>query len=159
MISHLMGVWSFTWPVHGSYMIIAWSAKWVVHDSHGTSQARILEWVAISLLQGIFPIQGSNQHLLSLLRWQANYLPPSHLGNPGTHKSRPLKFSRGHTLESFWYLKISLTYDFSHKYLYFIWVYLLTPLVSALILFPPKSLKAIVFWLFPQTTLYFLNTS
>ena len=29
-----MGVWSFTWPVHGSYMIIAWSAKWVVHDSH-----------------------------------------------------------------------------------------------------------------------------
>ena len=34
MISHLMGVWSFTWPVHGSYMIIAWSAKWVVHDSH-----------------------------------------------------------------------------------------------------------------------------
>ena len=34
MISHLMGVWSFTWPVHGSYIIIAWSAKWVVHDSH-----------------------------------------------------------------------------------------------------------------------------
>ena len=34
MIPHLMGVWSVTWPVHGSYMIIAWSAKWVVHDSH-----------------------------------------------------------------------------------------------------------------------------
>ena len=29
-----MGVWSFTWPVHGSFMIIAWSATWVVHDSH-----------------------------------------------------------------------------------------------------------------------------
>ena len=125
---------------------------------HGISQARTLEWVAISLLQGIFLTQGSNQHLLSLLRWQANYLPPNHLGNPSTHKSRPLKFLKGNILESFWYLKISLMYDFSHKYLYFIWVYLLTPLVSALILFPPKSLKAIV-WLFPQTTLYFLNTS
>ena len=31
------------------------------------SQARILEWVAISLLQGIFPIQGSNLHLLPSL--------------------------------------------------------------------------------------------
>ena len=29
-----MGVWSFTWPVHGSYVIIAWSATWSVHDSH-----------------------------------------------------------------------------------------------------------------------------
>ena len=31
---------------------------------HGISQARILEWVALFLLQGIFPTQGSNLHLL-----------------------------------------------------------------------------------------------
>ena len=38
---------------------------------HGISQVRILEWVAISSLQGIFPNQGSNPHLLCLLscRW------------------------------------------------------------------------------------------
>ena len=30
-----MGVWSFTWPVHGSYMIIALSATWVVHGKAG----------------------------------------------------------------------------------------------------------------------------
>ena len=33
---------------------------------HGISQARILEGVAL-LLQGIFPTQGSNPHLLHLL--------------------------------------------------------------------------------------------
>ena len=43
----------------------------------GTLQARILEWVAMpSLLQGIFPTQGSNQHLL---HWQADSLPLSYL--------------------------------------------------------------------------------
>ena len=31
---------------------------------HGILKARILEWVAHSLLQGIFPIQGSNLGLL-----------------------------------------------------------------------------------------------
>ena len=31
---------------------------------HGVLQARILEWVAFSLLQGIFPTQGSNPGLL-----------------------------------------------------------------------------------------------
>ena len=29
------------------------------------------------LLQGIFPTQGLNQHLLHLLRWQACSLPPA----------------------------------------------------------------------------------
>ena len=33
---------------------------------HGIFQARILEWVAICLLQGIFPAQGSNPCLLCL---------------------------------------------------------------------------------------------
>ena len=32
-------------------------------EVHGILQARILEWVAISLLQGIFPTQGSNPSL------------------------------------------------------------------------------------------------
>ena len=38
----------------------------VVSDSlrlHGLLQARILEWVAFSLLQGIFPTHGSNPGL------------------------------------------------------------------------------------------------
>ena len=34
------------------------------------------------LLQGIFPTQGSNLHLLGLLRWQVGSLPLSHLGSP-----------------------------------------------------------------------------
>ena len=34
------------------------------------------------LLQGIFPAQGSNPHLLSLLHWQVDSLPLSHLGSP-----------------------------------------------------------------------------
>ena len=46
---------------------------------HGISQARILEWVAIFLLQGIFPTQGSNPYLL---HWQADSLPLSYLGGP-----------------------------------------------------------------------------
>ena len=34
------------------------------------------------LLQGIFPTQGSNLHLLCLLHWQVDSLPLSHLGSP-----------------------------------------------------------------------------
>ena len=34
------------------------------------------------LLQGIFPTQGSNLHLLCLLRWQVVSLPLSHQGSP-----------------------------------------------------------------------------
>ena len=48
-------------------------------SGHGVSQA-ILEWVAISLLQGIFPTQGLNLCLLSLLHWQVGSLP---LAPPG----------------------------------------------------------------------------
>ena len=45
---------------------------------HGIFQARMLEWVAISL-QGIFPTQGSNP---CLLHWQADSLPLSYQGSP-----------------------------------------------------------------------------
>ena len=44
-------------------------------SDHGISQARILEWVAISFSRGSFPTQGSN---LCLLHWQASSLPLSH---------------------------------------------------------------------------------
>ena len=50
---------------------------------HGISQARILEWVAISchfLLQGIFPTQGSNPCFLCLLLWQVGSLPTEPAG-------------------------------------------------------------------------------
>ena len=42
------------------------------------SQARILEWFAISFSRGIFPTQGSNPRLL---HWQADSLPLNHLGS------------------------------------------------------------------------------
>ena len=45
----------------------------------GISQARILEWVAISFSRGIFPTQGSNLHPL---HWQVDSLPAYHLGSP-----------------------------------------------------------------------------
>ena len=35
-----------------------------------------------ALLQGLFPTQGLNPHLLHLLHWQAGSLPLSHLENP-----------------------------------------------------------------------------
>ena len=39
---------------------------------HGISQARILEWVAISFSRRYFPTQALNPHLL---HWQVNSLP------------------------------------------------------------------------------------
>ena len=53
---------------------------------HGTSQERILEWVAISFSRGSSQTQGLNPHLL---RWQAHSLPLSHQGSP--ELSRPLQ--------------------------------------------------------------------
>ena len=38
----------------------------------GILQARILKWVAIPFIQGIFPTQGSNLHLLCRVHWQAS---------------------------------------------------------------------------------------
>ena len=42
---------------------------------HGIFQARVLEQVAISLLQGIFPTQGST-HVSCIGRWILYHLPP-----------------------------------------------------------------------------------
>ena len=47
----------------------------------GIFQARVLEWVAISLLQGIFPTQGSNPGLPHCRR---TLYPLSHQGSPQT---------------------------------------------------------------------------
>ena len=44
---------------------------------HGISQARILEWGCLFLLQGIFLTQGSNP---CILHWQADSLPLNHRG-------------------------------------------------------------------------------
>ena len=49
--------------------------------SMGYFQARILEWIAISLLQGIFLTQGSNLYLLCLLHCRQILYPMSHLRN------------------------------------------------------------------------------
>ena len=49
---------------------------------HGIFQARILKQRCHFLLQGIFPTQGLNPRLLSLLHWQADSLPLHHLGSP-----------------------------------------------------------------------------
>ena len=49
------------------------------YSVHGILQARILEWIAIFLLQGIFLSQESNPHLL---HWQAYSLPLSPQGSP-----------------------------------------------------------------------------
>ena len=49
---------------------------------HEILQARILEWV---VMQGTFPAQGSNPHLLCLLHWQASSLTLAQPGKPGTH--------------------------------------------------------------------------
>ena len=46
---------------------------------HGILQARVLEWVAIFLLQGIFPTQGSNRGL--------PHSGPSE--PPGTNEQKP----------------------------------------------------------------------
>ena len=46
---------------------------------HGILQARILQWVAISFIQGIFPIQGSN---LGLLHCRQVVYHLSHQGSP-----------------------------------------------------------------------------
>ena len=62
---------------------------------HGISQARILEWVAMPLLQGIFPTQGLSPCLLCLLHWQAGSLPLVPPGKPRKNSYR-VKISNTH---------------------------------------------------------------
>ena len=59
---------------------------------HGILHARILEWVAFPLLQGIFPTQGLNPGLLHC-RWILYQL--SHKGSPRILEWVAYPFSRG----------------------------------------------------------------
>ena len=55
------------------------------------------------LLQGIFPIQGSNWCLQHLLHWQADSSPLSHLGSAAQDRC-PINTSRLIQVSSFWQL-------------------------------------------------------
>ena len=57
------------------------------------------------LLQGIFPIQGSNWCLQRLLHWQADSLPLSHLGSAVQDRC-PITTSRLIQVSSFWQLSL-----------------------------------------------------
>ena len=62
---------------------------------HGTSQARIQEWVAISFSRASSLTRGSNPCLLRLLHWQAGSLPVVPAGKP-----RPISESESHSVVS-----------------------------------------------------------
>ena len=66
---------------------------------HGILQAGILEWVACSLLQGIFPTQGSNPGLLHC-RWILYQL--SHQGSPRILEWVAFPFSSGSSWPRNW---------------------------------------------------------
>ena len=66
---------------------------------HGILQARILEWFAMPSLQGIFLIQGLNQHFLGLLHWQVSSLPLAPSG-----KLRLIQYKG----KSFWSMYLSV---------------------------------------------------
>ena len=58
---------------------------------HGIFQASILEGIAISFSRGSFWLaKGLNPHLLHLLHWQVDSLPPYHLGTKIPHIARVL---------------------------------------------------------------------
>ena len=54
----ILSLWMFL--VSESRSIMSTLCDSMDYTVHGTLQARILEWVSLSLLQGIFPTQGSN---------------------------------------------------------------------------------------------------
>ena len=56
---------------------------------HGLLQTRILECIALSFLQGIFPTWGPHCRLLRLLHWQAGSLPLAPTGKPFTLSLHP----------------------------------------------------------------------
>ena len=66
---------------HVRLFVTPWTVAHQVPLVHGIFQVRILEWVAIFLLQGIFPTQGLKLCLLCLRHWQAESLSPSNQGS------------------------------------------------------------------------------
>ena len=64
------------------------------------------------LLQGIFPTQGSNPHLLCLLHWQTGSLPLSHQGKPfGPIISWQIDGKKVETVTDFVFLGSKITVD------------------------------------------------
>ena len=59
---------------------------------HGILQARILEWAAIALLQGIIPTQGQNW--VCLLHWQEGSLPLVPPGKPFRYRHLKTKIRK-----------------------------------------------------------------
>ena len=84
-LSVLYFLWYYKWDIFfsfccsiaNSYPTLCDAMNYSLPGSsaHGIFQARILEWIAIFLLQEIFPDQGLNHHLLCLLHWQVDSLP------------------------------------------------------------------------------------
>ena len=87
---------SWPWPLPSppssllavTQLCLVFATPWAVSPPgssvHEIFQARILEWVAISSSQGIFPTQGLNPLLLCPLHWQADFLslpPPGKLSS------------------------------------------------------------------------------
>ena len=81
---------------------------------HGISQARILEWVAISFSRGSFWLKDWNP---SLLYWQVNSLLLIHQGNPKQVINIFISFYPGHTHTHS--LSFSLSLSCSHTHTYF----------------------------------------
>ena len=75
---HIVCMCSQSWPSVCDPMVCSPPGSSVP----GISQARILEWVAIFLLQGVFPTQWSNPHLLHLLHWQVDSFTIAPPGKP-----------------------------------------------------------------------------
>ena len=66
---------------------------------HGISQARILEWVAISSSRESFQLRDRTSVSCVLLHWQANSLPLPLLGSPWRcEKERLLGLEQTYTL-------------------------------------------------------------
>ena len=64
VLSHLSHIWLLVTPMDCSPP---------GSSVHGTSQAKIVEWIAISSSRGSYQPRESNLHLLCLLHWQAYF--------------------------------------------------------------------------------------
>ena len=87
----------FLWELRSNHALLFKSSRMYHHHNQpfrcsGLWPSRVLyPWnfpgnstgvVCHFLLQGIFPMKRLNSHLLCLLHWQADSLPPHHLGSP-----------------------------------------------------------------------------
>ena len=82
-------------------------------SAHGIFQSRILEWVAIFLLQGIFPTQGWNPRLLYLLHCKQILYPLSHQRKL-EDVAKDSSWSPAKWLESPYSLVTRVQHSFSH---------------------------------------------